>query len=184
MAVGVAVARKTVASVDDAEAGGSERRVPRADSAAGSDSRTRCPHPLGGITDPGTTWGLFGDFQACPRDFSGIFRRVSREGPDSAERNERAGQGLRHQHSMMFTARPPRAVSLYFTYKDCNLSGAVSAWAQCKATWAPLGGASLSTPDWAAWPNGDPRRLWSLASTRPGGCSCRWNKSRRRMRKS
>jgi hypothetical protein len=32
------------------------------------------------------SWGLFGDFQACPRDFSGTFRRVSREGPDSAER--------------------------------------------------------------------------------------------------
>lgn len=51
--------------------------------------------------------------QGHPRDFSGTFRRVSREGPDSAERHERAGQGLLLQHSMMFTARPPRTVSLY-----------------------------------------------------------------------
>ncbi|MFF8787760.1 hypothetical protein [Streptomyces sp. NPDC015125] len=35
-----------------------------------------------------------GDFQPCPRDIPGTFRRVSREGPDSAESHERAGQGL------------------------------------------------------------------------------------------
>lgn len=46
-----------------------------------------------------------------------ILRAARDAGPDSAERDERAGQDLSGQHSMMFTARPPRAVSLYLTIK-------------------------------------------------------------------
>ncbi|PJJ00728.1 hypothetical protein BX264_1014 [Streptomyces sp. 2333.5] len=51
-----------------------------------------------------------------PGDFSGTFRWVSREVPDSAERGEHAGQGPHPQHSMMLTASPPRAVSLYLMF--------------------------------------------------------------------
>lgn len=43
---------------------------------------------------PGTSQGLFRDFHVCRREIPGTFRRVSREGPDSAERCERAVQGL------------------------------------------------------------------------------------------
>ena len=70
---------------------------------------------LGTGPRPWTSQGLFRDFHACLREFPGTFRRVSREGPDSAESHERTGQGLLPQHSMMFTASPPRVVSLYFT---------------------------------------------------------------------
>ncbi len=108
------------------EAGGSEwtraalGRRGKEHERAGSDSRTRCPHALEVVADPGTSWGLFGDFQVCPRDFWGTFRRVSREGPDSVESYERAGQSSPPQHSMMFTASPPRAVSLYLTYMSAS----------------------------------------------------------------
>jgi hypothetical protein len=54
----------------------------------------------------GDSLGTSRDFQVCPRDIPGTFRRVNREGPDSPEGNERAGQDLPPQHSMMFTARP------------------------------------------------------------------------------
>ena len=37
-------------------------------------------------SQPGTSQGLFRDFHACPREFPGTFRCVSKEGPDSAER--------------------------------------------------------------------------------------------------
>ncbi len=69
---------------------------------------------------------LPGTFTPVP----GSFRRVRREGPDSAERHERAGQGLYCQHSMMFTARPPRAISLYFTL----ISAAIACGASCHWT--------------------------------------------------
>ena len=91
-------------------------------------SRKRTPGPdalspgLGTRPRPGTSQGLFRDFHSCPREFPGTFRRVSREGPDGAERQERAGQGLYRQHSMMFTASPPRAVSLYFTDMSVKVS--------------------------------------------------------------
>lgn len=128
MAVGLAALRKVIASSTARQPAVPSGRAPRSDEAARSTNgqeatRERAAHaPWKSSPIRGQSWGLFGDFQVCPRGFSGTFRRVSREDPDSAERHERAGQGLFSQHSMMFTASPPRAVSLYFTDMSVKVS--------------------------------------------------------------
>jgi hypothetical protein len=62
----------------------------------------------------GDSLGTSRDFQVCPRDIPGTFRRVNREGPDSPEGNERAGQDLPPQLDGVHR-QAPRAVSLYFS---------------------------------------------------------------------
>lgn len=128
---------------------------------------TRRPHALEVIADPGTSWGLFRDFQACPRDFSGIFRRISREGPDSAKRDEHAGQGPSVQQLMMFTASPPRAVSFYLT----DMSAPVPSAALPTLMKAPTFQLLADSVRWPGRPDlapccASPRSAWSCGSPR------------------
>src|SRR6478735_6884123 len=85
----------------------------------------------------GIRQGLCRDFHVCPREVPGTFRRASGEGPDSAERSKRAGQGLEPQHSMMFTASPPRAVSLYLTLMSAPVSFMVLMTLSRETLWLP-----------------------------------------------
>ncbi|MGY5133714.1 hypothetical protein ACWGJW_15130 [Streptomyces nigrescens] len=96
-----------------AQAPGGSRRRPDATDLLSSADQLRgwmaSPEALAGR-------GLFRDFHVGPGETPGTFRRVNREGHDSAERYGHAVQGPQPQHSMMFTASPPRAVSLYLTF--------------------------------------------------------------------